>query len=470
MLLIVVAVAHVIGIATCVHAVMTVRTSQGAIAWGGLLVLLPYVAVPAYWVLGRSRFRGYTAARYGNLRAIAGVTDDELAAVRRFAPPAEELSPVARAAERLAGLSYLRGKSIELLVDGESTYRSILDGIEQAREYVLFQFFIVRDDEVGRKFQDRLIERARSGVRVYFLYDEIGSIGLSREFKDELRQAGVEVTPFCTRKGPGNWFQLNFRNHRKVVVVDGAKAWIGGHNIGEEHLGRDTRLGRWRDTHVAVTGPAALAMQLSFAEDWHWATGDVLELGWNPQPAEQDDIPVLVLPTGPADDLETTNLMFVHAINSAEERIWIGSAYFVPDPAVMVALQLAGLRGVDVRILIPDRPDHLGVYLASFSYLDEASHTGVEFHRYQGGFLHEKVMLIDQSVVTIGTANFDNRSSRLNFEITVAIMDEGVGKSVEQVFEHDFARSRRMEPGELERRPWWFRFGVRLARLTAPIQ
>jgi len=179
---------------------------------------------------------------------------------------------------------------------------------------------------------------------------------------------------------------------------------------------------------------------------------------------------VLIVASGPADKLETAGLMFVHAINSATQRIWIASPYFVPDEAVMAALQLAGLRGVDVRILIPDAPDHLLVYLAAFSYFDEAGLTGVKFYRYRDGFLHEKAMLIDDRVATIGTANFDNRSFRLNFEITAAIADPDFVEQVEQMFLDDFARSREMQSGDYADKSFWFKLGVRLARLTAPVQ
>jgi cardiolipin synthase len=254
------------------------------------------------------------------------------------------------------------------------------------------------------------------------------------------------------------------------MVVDGRVAWIGGHNVGDEYLGRDPEFGHWRDTHVRIEGPAVLAAQLSFAEDWYWATDRQLDVNWNPVPSHEGDLPVLIVPSGPADELETASLMFVHAINSATERIWIASPYFVPDEPVVSALQLAGLRGVDVRILIPNKADHLGVYLAAFSYLDEAGSTGVKFYRYLDGFLHEKVMLIDRSFATIGTANFDNRSFRLNFEITAVIADQDFAAQVECMFEDDFATSRLMDPGEYDRKPWWFRFGVRLARLTAPVQ
>jgi cardiolipin synthase len=461
---------HILGLISSIHAIMSTRTAQGAVAWAVSLNTFPYLAVPAYWVLGRSRFQGYTTARQARLQEIDSVTDEAVKQVLELRLAEDQVSQAGRAAERLAGIPFLTGNSVELLVDGDATFASILEGIDAAREYILFQFYIVHDDAIGREVQSHLIAKAKEGVRVSFLYDEVGSHDLPKRYKEELREAGIEVYDFHTQMGPRNRFQLNFRNHRKVVVVDGEKAWVGGHNVGDEYLGKDPKFGHWRDTHVRIEGPAALSAQLSFVEDWYWATGRLPAVDWTPKPSEQGDLPILLVPSGPADELETANLMFVHAIHSAEERIWIASPYFVPDPPVVAALQLAGLRGVDVRILIPDKPDHLGVYLAAFSFLDEAGRTGVKFYRYLDGFLHEKAMLIDRSVATIGTANFDNRSFRLNFEITAVIVDEEFASEVEQMFEADFAKARLMEPGEADDKPWWFRFAVRLARLTAPVQ
>lgn len=268
-----------------------------------------------------------------------------------------------------------------------------------------------------------------------------------------------------------NRFQINFRNHRKVVVVDSKYAWIGGHNVGDEYLGKSKKFGHWRDTHVRIEGPSVLAAQLSFAEDWHWATGQMLEqLNWSAYRSEKADQQALIIPSGPADRLETAELMFLHAINSAEKRIWIASPYFVPDDAILSALQLAGLHGVDVRILIPDKPDHLLVFLAAYTYFEEVARTGVRFFRYTDGFLHEKVMLIDEDVATVGTANFDNRSFRLNFEITCIVKDRAFASEVEKMFMDDFAHSREMTREDLSRKSFGFRFATRLARLTAPIQ
>jgi len=470
MVALVVALFHVLGVVSSIHAIMTTRTEQGAIAWAVSLNTFPYVAVPAYWVLGRSRFGGYVSARRENMEEVAGVTAEAVVAVAPFRVAEAEVDPAARAAERLAGLPFLRGNSVQLLVNGDATFKSIFEGVDSAREYVLVEYYIVHDDAIGRELKTRLVERARAGVRVRFLYDEVGSLDLPRAYLDELRAAGIEVHAFHTRKGPRNRFQLNFRNHRKIVVVDGRVAWVGGLNVGDEYLSRDAKIGPWRDTHVRIEGPGALGAQLAFAEDWHWAEGSRLELRWDPVPSGTGDAPVLIVPSGPADELETANLMYIHAINSARERIWIASPYFVPDKPVIDALQLAGLRGVDVRILIPDKPDNPLVGLAAYSYLDDASLTGARFYRYGAGFLHEKVMLVDRSTATVGTANFDNRSFRLNFEITAVIADQAFAAQVERMFEADFARSRVMAPGEYDRKPWWFRFGARLARLTGPVQ
>jgi cardiolipin synthase len=458
---------HVLGFLSSIHSIMSTRTSQGAIAWAVSLNTFPYVAVPAYWILGRSKFQGYVTARQqGDLEVqyIVESAGREIADVVVDVPP----DGPARAAVQLAELPAVRGNTVKLLIDGEETFSSIFEGIEAAEDYVLVQFFIVKDDGLGRELQSRLIAKAREGVRVYFLYDEVGSYKLPRRYINELREAGVNAAAFHSRKGPRNRFQINFRNHRKIVVADGHTAWIGGHNVGDEYLGKG-ELGPWRDTHLKIEGPAALAAQLSFYEDWHWATDEIPVFGWTPQHISEDGVDTLIIPSGPADRLETAGLMFVHAINSAQKRIWIASPYFVPDEAVMSALLLAGLRGVDVRILIPDQPDHLLVYLAAFSYFDEAGSTGVKFYRYSEGFLHQKAVIIDDRVSAIGTANFDNRSFRLNFEITAFVADEEFAAEVEKMFLDDFERSRQMQPGDYDDRSFWFKLAVRLARLTSPL-
>ena len=468
-LYVVLAVFQVLGVLSAAHAVMSARTPQGSIAWAVSLVTFPYVVVPAYWVFGRNKFQGYVRARKEDLFEVNQVAQEAYQRARSLAVQMND-DGVGAAAERLARLPFTGHNGVDLLIDGEATFDSIFAGIDQAEKYILVQFYIVHDDELGRQLQQRMIERARDGLDVYFLYDEIGSFGLPASYLSELQDAGVRVSAFHSRRGAGNRFQLNFRNHRKIVVVDGNAAWVGGHNVGDEYLGKSEEFGAWRDTHVRIEGPAVIGAQLSFAEDWHWATDETpAQWNWTPMAHATSDSSVLVLSSGPADELETAALMFAQAINSARERIWIASPYFVPDDAVVQAIQLAGLRGVDVRILIPEKSDNLMVQLSAYSYLNEVKATGARFYRYESGFLHQKTALIDDQAALVGTANFDNRSFRLNFEITTIVVDKDFASEVEAMFEHDFSRSRLMALGEYDAKPWWFRVAVRVSRLAAPV-
>jgi cardiolipin synthase len=462
-------VAHLLGLLTSVHALMTVRTAQGAIAWIISLVTFPWVALPAYWVFGRSRFHGYVIAR----RERDLMTDPD---TRRIAERLDSYVPeLARgpgavlAGQRLARLPYLGGNEVELLIDGDATFESILAGIERARRDLLVQFYIVRDDRIGRAVADRLIAKAREGVAVRFLYDEIGSGHLGRRYLDPLTAAGVHAAPFGTTRGRGNRFQLNFRNHRKIVVVDGVEGWVGGHNVGDEYLGRDPKVGPWRDTHLRIAGPSVLGLQLAFVEDWHWATGELLapKLRWEVEP--RGDTVVLILPSGPADRLETASLMYQQAIQSARERIWIASPYFVPDDGVLGALHLAALRGVDVRLLIPDRSDSAIVDAAARAFLDPLLGSGITVYAYQGGFLHSKHLLVDDVAGAVGTANLDNRSLRLNFEVTAVVADRAVASRVAAMFEADLSRSRPITREELARRSFAQRALSRASLLFAPV-
>jgi cardiolipin synthase len=464
-----IAAAHVLGFLTSVHAVWNTRTTQGAIAWAISLNTFPYVALPAYWVFGRSKFQGYVDARQeGDLEINQVAVDAGRRSEQFYVDLPEEWGGV-QALERLARMRFTGGNDVKLLIDGEATFGAIFEGIEAAEDYVLVQFYIIKDDQLGRELKDRLIRKARAGVRVYLLYDEVGSHKLPKSYVGELRSAGAEVSAFNTRRGRRNRFQLNFRNHRKIVVVDGRRAYVGGLNVGDEYMGRDPKFGPWRDTHLELTGPAVLGAQVTFFEDWHWATDGVPELNWDAERSPDGDVPVLIIPTGPADELETAHLLFTAAINAARKRVWIASPYFVPDEAVVAALQLAALRGVDVRILIPENPDHYLVYLSSFSYIEQTEPIGVKFYRFGPGFLHQKTALIDDAAAAVGTANMDNRSFRLNFEITVFVGDTAFARQVEEMFEADFASSRQVTAAELSERSFFFKMAVKFARLFDPI-
>ena len=466
-----IALIHLAGAVTSVRAIMDVRTSQGAIAWAVALNAFPYLSVPAYWIFGRNKFHGYVSRRRGELMKTNHVAREFYAQLLERDLLVERENEKGRLIERLAKLPFTTGNDTELLVDGEATYRSIFAGIDGAREYILIEYYILRDDTVGRDLQHRLITKARQGVAVRLLYDEVGSEHLPPGYSQELIAAGAQVHPFNTRQGKSNTWQLNFRNHRKIVVVDGHTAWVGGLNIGDEHLGRDSKIGAWRDTHVKVTGPAAAAAQIAFVDDWHWAAREILSLKWDPQCAASGvRHSVTCVASGPDDPLETCTLLFLHAINSARDILWIASPYFVPDEQFISALQLAALRGVDVRVLVPHKSDNALVQLSAWSYVAELESVGVKMFQHRDGFMHQKVMLVDDRLATIGTANFDNRSFRLNFEITAAVADAEFAGQVRRMLDDDFEGAYLITTEHLEAKGFWFRLACRAARLMAPIQ
>jgi cardiolipin synthase len=460
---------YVAGIIAAIDAVMTVRTSQGAVAWAVSLVSFPFVAVPAYLVFGRSRFEGQMQAyalRQGEINKVLVTYRQQM---KSFEIEPEDKPSWHMAVRQLSEHELVRGNRAELLINGEATFDSILKGIAAAQDYVLFQFYMIHDDGLGRRVHKALVERAQAGVQVVVLYDEVGSDGLSQDYIDGLREAGVKVSSFKPTQGWTNRFQLNFRNHRKIVVVDGKVAWIGGHNVGDEYLGLDPEMSPWRDTHVRLEGPAALQAQLTVMGDWYWATREELQLNWEPQVAQGRDQQVLTLQTAPVNDLEAASLFFVAALNAARERVWFSAPYFVPDQAVIKSLQLAAMRGVDVRIITSGKGDSLPVWLAAFYFMDLLKDTGIRFYSYEPGFLHEKVMLIDNQISTVGTHNFDNRSFRLNFEIMAIVRDGVFASEMEAMFQEDFKHSVLIEPKSFQDKSflWWL--GVRLSYLAAPV-
>jgi cardiolipin synthase len=389
--------------------------------------------------------------------------------MRLFRVRDEEFDPKYVALEELAEMPFTSHNDATLLINGKEAFAAMFAGMESAKDYIIVQFYIIRDDNLGDRLKDLLVRKAREGVRVYLLYDEIGSYNLPRAYRRELADAGVVDLPFRTSKGLRNRFQINFRNHRKIVIADGHVAYVGGLNVGDEYMGKHKRFGPWRDTHVEVRGPVVQAIQFAFLEDWYWATGSVPELDWTPHPAPDENENALCLASDPSDLMETCGLFFLHAINSARERLWIASPYFVPDESLMAALQLAAIRGVDVRVMLPQIPDHKLVYLAGFAFIAEAEPAGVKFYRYQPGFMHHKVILVDDDLAAVGTANFDNRSIRLNFELMLLFADKPFAATVYEMLEKDFANCRQATSEELASRPFVFRMAVRVARLLAPI-
>ncbi len=379
------------------------------------------------------------------------------------------LACMQKLAETLAVIPFTSGNSAELLIDGKETYEAMLKAIAAATDYILLQSYTINDDEAGDTFRKALIAKAKQGVRIYVLYDEIGSKKLTPAYVRSLQDTGIQVSGFRTTKGRGNRFQLNFRNHRKILVVDGVVAFVGGLNIGDEYLGKHPKLSPWRDTHLIMQGPAVQRLQVSFLQDWYWAKNELLDVQWQVKADWKTNATALILLTGPADSLLACNLFYVNAIHQAQTRLWIASPYFVPDDSTLTAIKLAALRGVDTRIILPNRPDHLFVYFCSFSYYKELRSAGVKLYRYRQGFIHQKIILIDQDIAGVGTVNLDNRSFFLNFEAMSFIANAAFVEKVETMLCNDFDASICVDFAEYDEKPIWFKLIVRISRLLAPV-
>jgi cardiolipin synthase len=461
---------HLTGLACAVVAVMQTRTPQGSIAWAVSLITFPYLAVPLYLVFGRTKFQGYLSARERVTTRVVAATTRLGVALEPYVVRPDEHIPAHAALTRIAQQPFTSHNAVRLLLDADETFDDILAGIACARKHVFAQFYIVRDDGLGRRVRDALVAKAREGVTVHFLFDEIGSYQLPDAFCRPMVEAGVRVSSFNTTRGRGNRFQLNFRNHRKLVVTDGHVAWVGGRNLGDEYLGKSTEWGFWRDTFVRVEGPAALGVQFVFAGDWLWATGEVPDVAWEPRPAPEGDANVLILRSDPSDIFEEAAMMYLQVLMMARRRLWLATPYFVPDSGMVSALQLAGLRGVDVRLLLPARSDNPTADLATMAYVEQMERASVKMLQYRKGFLHQKCFVVDEMLAGVGTANFDNRSFRLNFELTVLVSDEAFVREVTSALEADFVDATPLRAQELVHASFHRRFLVRLARLTAPVQ
>lgn len=445
-------------------AISSARTPQGAIGWVVFLIAIPFLGVPLYLLFGHHKFSGYVIARRDSEETVEGLKKFK----GKNAPVVAPEFPV-EIMERIGEMPAVRGNNMEILIDGDQTFQAIFKALDAAKSYVLVQFYIVHNDELGKDLKARMIDAAKRGVEVKFMFDAVGSIALPRHYYQELRAAGVQTVDPREMRGPKNRFQINFRNHRKTVIVDGIVGFTGGLNVGDEYMGKSRKFGPWRDTHVRLTGPVVSQLQLIFAEDWHWATEQVLrsELNWV-SPHADEDMTGMIVSTGPGDDLETGTLFFFSAISAAKSRIWISSPYFVPDTDILTALKHAALRGVDVRLLVPDVIDHYTPWLAAFAYFDEIRAVGVKVYRYKEGFMHQKIVLVDDSLAGIGTSNLDNRSFRLNFEAMAVMFDPRAAADTEAVLRADFERSTVLDK-ELKDQSLAIRIGAPISRIFSPL-
>ncbi len=455
---------HALGTLLALHALMRRRSPQGTMAWMLALFLMPAFAIPFYLVLGGGIIR-----RRRNKRRLPQESINRLLAPahhRRVTPVGAE-----RPLVRVSGQQPCGGNSVQLLEGGQQSYPELERELCGAQHSILLEFFIIKNDRVGNRLKEILQERAAQGVQVCVIYDEIGSYKLPLGYLRSLRRAGVRVASFNGRRyWWSSMLRLNYRNHRKLAIIDGRAALIGSLNVGIEYMHLDNAP-YWRDTFVRLEGPIVSDAICSFAEDWHRATHEDISAQLTLPPAESaGEETCLLLPSGPANaPASVRQLPLLELVDAAPQRLWLASPYFVPDEAVASALQRAALRGVDVRLLLPRRSDNALAELAMLTYLPGLIDCGVQVLAYTRGFLHEKVALADNAFSTIGTANLDERSLSLNFELTLLMRGGHMAQQVADMLARDMQHCTPLRRQDWENTSLPRRLAAHFCRLLSPV-
>lgn len=363
----------------------------------------------------------------------------------------------------------LYGSRITPYTDGETKMEALLGAIAKARHHIHLQYYILSDDQTGCRLRDALTAKVREGVEVRILYDDVGSRSVKKKFFASMRREGIEVRPFLHVKFPRFTSKVNYRNHRKIVVVDGRVGFVGGMNIADRYL-HGTGWGSWRDSHFRIEGSGVAGLQASFLSDWSATTKcQITGSQYYPPPETFTDNILQIVPSGPFGKWRTLLQADSYAIARARRRIWIQTPYYLPSEVLNTALQSAALAGIDVRLMLPARSDSKVVDLASHSFLDDMMKAGVRILFYTPGFLHAKLLIIDDDLTVIGSANMDFRSFEHNFEINAFVYDAAFAARMARIFETDASQSRLLLPGEWFKRPRRRRFEESFMRIFSPL-
>lgn len=440
--------------------VLQKREPVATISWLISLAALPYIGFLIYYFFGPLRIH---RQRLRRVRARAS-----LPAPPEGLTPSPEAIELARLGQATTGLPPTTATDVRLLIDGGAKYAALLADIAQAREHIHLEYYIYLPDRTGTALRDALIERARAGVKVRLLLDAVGSGQTSRRFIRPLLDAGAEVAWFHPMKLRWFWRRpwLNLRTHRKIVIIDGRVGYTGGINITDEEDER-LRADAYRDLHLRLEGDVVRELELVFTEDWCYATGQP-PLKMQHPPPQPGRVASQVVSSGPDSPWEAIHRVHVGAIHAAQRRVWLVTPYFVPSEAARMALTSAALGGLDVRLLVPKLSDSRLVTYAARSYFDELLDAGVKIHEYGPRMLHSKALLCDDKMAIIGSANFDHRSFRLNFEISVMFYNEQLAGELATLIQEECSRAPRVRP-DRERSLWRSRLPEALARLVSPL-
>lgn len=442
------------------------RNPVKSLAWVTVLLLLPVVGIVLYIFFGRSIKNKRMISRRNRRRLKKGeharpVDLSEL-------PLSFNSLQLIRLARSLTGTIYYPDNDIEVYTDGAAMFEAYKRDLRAATHSINIQYYIYEDDKIGHEIRDILVERAHAGVTVRVIYDHVGSFKVKKRFFKDMEREGILAYPFFKVTFPPFGTRINWRNHRKITVIDGCIGYIGGMNVADRYI-NGGKHGNWRDTHVRLIGPAVGALHYSFAVDWNFMGQPLIEDDMRAPETAGGDMGVQLVPSGPTSQWSNVAYMFQKAIATARHRVYIQTPYFLPTEGLLKALQTAALAKVDVRIMLPKVSDSTMLRYASFSYIAECLQSGIKFYLYDNGMLHAKTLVVDDELASVGSTNFDFRSFEHNFEANIFVYSKEFNKQMADIFEKDMTQCIRVLPSAWRRRPYTEKAAESLLRLLSPI-
>lgn len=447
------------------------------LAWIMILFLLPGVGIVFYLLFSQNiaRQKIFRLSKFEEAN-ISTSLYEQMTDIRngkfQFAnPEAKKWQDMIRLNQVYSSSYFTQDNRITILTDGNHKFASLLEDIGKATASIHVMYYILKPDSIGRALLDALTKKAAEGLEVRVLVDAMGSRRLFHRHFDKLVAAGGKFAFFFPPKLKYVNLKLNYRNHRKLVVIDGQIGYMGGFNVANEYVGRDKRFGNWRDTHLRITGGSVQDMDSRFILDWRFASKEnlVISHAFYPPPPETGNTGIQIVSCGPDSPQTQVKLAYLKMIASAKKNIYIQTPYFIPDDSILEILKTAALSGVDVRIMIPCKPDHIFVYWATYSYVGLLLNAGAKIYIYDDGFLHAKTITVDGEVTSVGSANFDIRSFYLNFEANAFIFDSAEAYKMESLFEMDISHCHQLTRQEYRNRSLMIKFKESIARLLSDL-
>ncbi|NLT95031.1 MAG: cardiolipin synthase [Clostridia bacterium] len=447
------------------------------LAWLLVLVLLPVLGFILYLLVGR-KFRKIRRYQKKGLSIFKEFSKIEKGSEQFFKQGQDYINKHFPQKRKLIDLMvnsafspYTINNKTQVLNNGEKTFQSFFEAIEKATHHIHLEFYIVKDDHIGTKMQELLIKKARQGVKVRLIYDGYGSLKLGKDFIKKLKENGVQTASFSPLLFPFAGKRIDYRNHRKILIVDGKIGFVGGINIGDEYLGKTPDFTEWRDTHLRIEGDGVKILQHIFLQDWCFTTREKIDEDcYYPVFQEKVGEELLQIAAGGPDwPWEPIMHAYFSMIATAEKSVYLTTPYFVPNESINMAIKNAALSGLDVRIILPGKPDSRFVLWASMSYVGELLAAGVKVYQYQTGFIHAKTLVVDGQVSSVGSANMDIRSFKLNFEVNAFIYNKKVSAELERDFFNDLKNCKEITLAGYEKRPFYIKFMESLARLFSPL-